>query len=142
MQGLNTEEAEKELKKVSLIQAIGARLKEARLALNYSQQYFANRLNTSTGFISEIESGKKLPGVKLLHSLWGNFNLNSNWLLTGKGSMFDFNSSNSGHHFCKNQDTHSESALVQQQIATLIEENEKLRERILQLEAQVALPRI
>lgn len=139
MQGLNTAEEEKELKKVSLIQAIGARLKQARISMHYSQQHFANRLNTSTGFISEIESGKKLPGVQLLHSLWRNFNLNTNWLLTGKGSMFDLNSSNSGHHFRQHQDAHSDSTSVAQQIATLIEENEKLRERILQLEAQVAL---
>ncbi len=139
MQSLNTEDTEKELEKVSLIQDIGARLREARLSMHYSQQHFANCLNTSTGFISEIESGKKLPGVKLLHSLWRNFNLNTNWLLTGKGSMFDFNSSNSGRHFHQHLDTHSENASVAQQIATLIEENEKLREKILQLEAQVAL---
>ncbi|PIO48676.1 MAG: hypothetical protein CMR00_03145 [[Chlorobium] sp. 445] len=137
MQSFAEETEKKGLKTVSLVQDIGVRLKEARLSMHYSQQHFANRLNTSTGFISEIESGKKLPGVQLLHSLWRNFNINTNWLLTGKGSMFNTNSD--AHHIHQHQGDQVEDTLFQQQIATLIEENEKLREKILQLEAQVAL---
>lgn len=62
MQSFAEETEKKGLKTVSLVQDIGVRLKEARLSMHYSQQHFANRLNTSTGFISEIESGKKQIG--------------------------------------------------------------------------------
>ena len=68
---------------------LGERLKQARKALNLSQEKMAKELGTSAGYISEIESGKKKsPGSEFLASLLGRFNLNINWLLNGEGEMF------------------------------------------------------
>jgi len=67
---------------------LGNRLKDFRKSYKITQQGLAERLNTSSGYISEIESGKTMPGGNFLISLKREFNINSNWLLTGEGDMF------------------------------------------------------
>jgi transcriptional regulator with XRE-family HTH domain len=63
------------------------RIKEIRKSLNLTQSKFADLLNVSNGFISEIESGNKKPGYDILISLKKEFNININWLLIGEGEM-------------------------------------------------------
>lgn len=41
-------------------------------------------LDTSSGYISEIEQGKKMPGSEFLISLWRVFGVDLNWFLTGE----------------------------------------------------------
>lgn len=68
------------------IPMIGERLKQIRINNNLTQQVFAARLGTSSGFISEIESGKKLPGSDFLISLRREFSVDLNMFLTGSVS--------------------------------------------------------
>lgn len=66
---------------------IGERLKSLRGAFNHSQRALAAAIGTSAGHLSEIESGKKLPGSDLLCSLSRQTGVDLHWLLTGEGEM-------------------------------------------------------
>jgi len=68
---------------------IGSRLREFRKAMKFTQKDLAKNLNTSTGYIADIESEKTMPGGQSLALLNKNFNINLNWLLTGKGEMLN-----------------------------------------------------
>jgi transcriptional regulator with XRE-family HTH domain len=67
---------------------LGDRLKQVRLAKDLTQQAFAESLDTSASYISDIEAGKTAPGSKFLTTFLRKFNINLNWLLTGEGEMF------------------------------------------------------
>ncbi|OGI19760.1 MAG: hypothetical protein A2287_01715 [Candidatus Melainabacteria bacterium RIFOXYA12_FULL_32_12] len=73
---------------------LGNRLKEFRLFKKLTQQELAQKLNTSSGYISEIEANKKMPGSEFLLALLKEYKININWLLAGEGEMFDVASSN------------------------------------------------
>lgn len=64
---------------------IGMRIQEVRKAAGLNQQGFAARLGTSSGYISELETGKSMPGAKFLISLKREFGADIDWLLTGEG---------------------------------------------------------
>lgn len=63
---------------------LGKRLNQIRKDKGLSQQALATMLDTSSGFISEIEQGKKMPGSEFLLSLWRVFGVDLNWFLTGE----------------------------------------------------------
>jgi len=67
----------------------GNRLKEIRNYLGLAQNTFAEQINASAGFISEIENGLKMPGTDILASLKQNLHVNINWFITGIGDMFE-----------------------------------------------------
>lgn len=67
---------------------IGSRIFQMRSALHLSQQKFAKQIGISSGYISELENNKKVPGGEVLLSLKKEFCINIDWLLTGKGEMF------------------------------------------------------
>ncbi|WP_288843230.1 helix-turn-helix domain-containing protein [uncultured Deefgea sp.] len=62
---------------------IGNRVRSIRNALKLNQRDFAARLSTSSGRISEIESGKSMPSGDFLLRLHQEFNSDLNWLMTG-----------------------------------------------------------
>jgi len=64
---------------------LGERLKQLRKEKALSQQAFAAMLGTASGYISEIEKGKTMPGSVFLCSLKREFpKTDLNWLLTGE----------------------------------------------------------
>ena len=67
---------------------VGEKIKRIRNSKNLTQQSFAELLNTSVSFVSEIERGIKKPGYNFLLSLKNVFNINLNWLFIGKGDLF------------------------------------------------------
>lgn len=67
----------------------GTRLKEIRKEKNLTQKQLAAILATSSGYISEIESGKKMPGGEFFLMLKRKLNININWLLTGEGDPYN-----------------------------------------------------
>ena len=67
---------------------IGKYLKKIRQDQGLTLSKFANSLNTSHSYISEIENEKKSLSLNLILSLIAKYNVNINWLLTGEGSMF------------------------------------------------------
>jgi len=67
---------------------INERIKTIRKVLKLSQTDMAKNLETSSGYISEIETGKITPGGAFMQKIHERYNVNINWLLSGKGGMF------------------------------------------------------
>jgi len=68
---------------------INERIKEIRLALNKSQREFAKSVYISYGYLSEIETGHKKVKAGLIHLIGDVFSVNTHWLLSGEGRMFN-----------------------------------------------------
>lgn len=66
------------------IKNLGNRIFQARKNKGFTQTQLANLLNTTPGYISEMESGKAVPGGKILLSLKQYLGVSSDWLLTGE----------------------------------------------------------
>ena len=64
------------------------RIREIRLNSNLKQKEFADILGISQGFMSDIETGKKLPGFEFLVMLSQKMNISIDWILTGKGNKY------------------------------------------------------
>lgn len=64
------------------------RLKELRKALGEKQGEFAKRISTTQGHISDIENGRKSLSERTAKLICLEFNVNEEWLRTGKGEMF------------------------------------------------------
>lgn len=62
---------------------IGSRIKQIRNSAGLNQREFAEILETSSGYISGIESGKNMAGGDFLLRLHNKFNVNLHFLLTG-----------------------------------------------------------
>ncbi len=63
------------------------RIKSLRLDLSLSGVDFSNNVGISQGYLSDVENGKALPNKTLLLALSYSYNINYEWLLTGKGKM-------------------------------------------------------
>lgn len=64
------------------------RIKELRKALRLTQQEFADKLNLKRGAIANYEIGRNDPIDAVVLLICKEYNVNENWLRTGKGSMF------------------------------------------------------
>lgn len=64
------------------------RLKELRKALGVKQGEFAKRISTTQGHISDIENGRKSLSERTAKLICLEFNVNEEWLRTGKVEMF------------------------------------------------------
>jgi transcriptional regulator with XRE-family HTH domain len=65
------------------------RLKTVRHTLNVSQKVFAKSIFISTSYYACLESGhRKIKGT-ILDSVSKIYNVSKEWLLSGKGEMFD-----------------------------------------------------
>lgn len=63
-------------------------LRKLRKSLNLSQAEIEKTLELSPTTWSQYERGKVKPASDVLVKIHNKFNININWLLTGKGSMF------------------------------------------------------
>jgi transcriptional regulator with XRE-family HTH domain len=99
---------------------VGKRLLQVIKAKKLSQNKLALSIGVSSGNISDIIKGKNSPSAKFLTLLSEQYNVNLNWLLTGKGSMFNGN------------DPPEDS----NRISELEKECEKLRAEVAALEAE------
>jgi transcriptional regulator with XRE-family HTH domain len=66
----------------------GQRLRKIRKHLGIKQHDFAQSLDITGGYLSEIETGKKKPGIEILNKLINRYYVNIAYLFTGKGSYF------------------------------------------------------
>ena len=64
------------------------RISEIIDALKMSKTAFAEKLNVSQAFISQVCSGAKRPSDRTVSDICSKFNVNEEWLRTGEGSMF------------------------------------------------------
>jgi transcriptional regulator with XRE-family HTH domain len=67
---------------------IGKRLKEVRKALKLTLKEISGKTGLSKSGVSYIESGRNKPSALYMLELSKQFNVNINWVLTGKGNMF------------------------------------------------------
>ncbi|MBN3523689.1 helix-turn-helix domain-containing protein [Paenibacillus apiarius] len=65
---------------------IGYRIKCIRKENNQNQSQFAKVIGISQGNLSEIEMGNSNPSAETLASIGTHYNVNLNWLLTGRTS--------------------------------------------------------
>lgn len=64
------------------------RIKELRGVLGLNQAELAEKLGIQKSLVSEYESDKKEPSKAVLIAMIEKLQVSANWLLTGKGSMF------------------------------------------------------
>lgn len=57
-------------------------------SLGLKKTAFAARINVSQAFVSQLCAGKKQPSDRTISDICREFNVNKEWLLTGKGKMF------------------------------------------------------
>ena len=65
------------------------RVKDVRHTLKISQKVFAKSIFISTSHYACIESGHRNVKDNVLNSICKIYNVNKEWLLTGKGGMYD-----------------------------------------------------
>lgn len=68
---------------------VGNRLKKIRKQKGLTQQALGEILNVSKQAVANIECGHSNPSLELIGKLIENLNINSNWLIIGKGEMFN-----------------------------------------------------
>ncbi|OHB25293.1 MAG: Cro/Cl family transcriptional regulator [Desulfuromonadaceae bacterium GWC2_58_13] len=66
---------------------VGARIKQLRLSAGATQKAFADSLGIVQGFLSALETGKKVPSDTLVLALCQLYRIDRNWLCTGRGKM-------------------------------------------------------
>lgn len=67
---------------------IGKRFRDIRDQIGLKQDQLAKKLGCGRSNISQIESGKNLPGGSILIALKSKYNVSLDWLFSGDGSMF------------------------------------------------------
>jgi transcriptional regulator with XRE-family HTH domain len=75
--------------KFLLKKEIGRRFKRFRETIGKTQMQLAGELKVYQSTITNIEVGKTFPGLKYLHYFHDKYRLNTNWLLSGRGDMFE-----------------------------------------------------
>jgi transcriptional regulator with XRE-family HTH domain len=70
------------------INNIGKRMLKVRQDMGLSQRKFAEFANLSYSYLGAIEAGKRTPSFRCIVSVMDATNVSSDWLLTGKGSVY------------------------------------------------------
>jgi len=71
---------------IKMSKEVGDRVFQVRTESGLSQRDFATQLGISSGGISQIESGKTMPGGDFLLRIHETFGVDLTWLLTGQRS--------------------------------------------------------
>jgi len=67
---------------------VNERVRQLRASLKMSQAEFAKALFLSSGYVAEIEIGKKIVNERIIHLISLTFGASEAWLKGGEGSMF------------------------------------------------------
>ncbi|MDO5306871.1 MAG: helix-turn-helix transcriptional regulator [bacterium] len=68
---------------------IGSRLKQIRTEKHLTQVELGELIGVSKQAIANVEGCHSNPSIEFMSKLIENLNVNSNWFITGKGSMFN-----------------------------------------------------
>lgn len=69
--------------------SFGLRIRELRKVLEMTQNDFAIRIGLTQNTITKYETGLRSPSNQIVISICREFNVNEDWLRTGKGDMFN-----------------------------------------------------
>ena len=83
-----TYRAKKNKLNIEVNMAFCTRLKEVRKSLKLKQKVMAEKLDIHYVTYNKYENGATEPAIDFMHTLYRNFNVNMNWLITGEGMMF------------------------------------------------------
>jgi len=64
------------------------RIKAVRKALGVSQKDFCGGIYLSRSFYAKIETGARSPNERVYELISNKYNVNKDWLITGRGEMF------------------------------------------------------
>lgn len=64
---------------------MNSRIVQLRKSREWTQDKFAEEMGISKNYVSLIENGKKIPSDRLITDICQEFNVNEEWLRTGKG---------------------------------------------------------
>lgn len=64
------------------------RIKKLRRTLDLTQQEFASKIGSVQNTITGYETGRRVPSSQVITLICKTFNVNEEWLRTGKGEMF------------------------------------------------------
>ena len=75
-------------------EALGKKIREARIKMGFTQSYLAERANTGEVYISEIERGIKMPSLTVFIKIIEALDLSADYVLrdelsSGKGYVYD-----------------------------------------------------
>lgn len=68
--------------------ALNERIKQVIAETGMKKTAFADRLNVSQAFVSQLCSGASQPSDRTILDICREFNVNEEWLRTGQGEMF------------------------------------------------------
>lgn len=71
-----------------ILKEIGQRLQNIRKTIKLNQKDFAREMEISGASLSEIEAGNSKPRIEVYYNLTQKYNVNTDYLLHGKGEMF------------------------------------------------------
>ncbi|GHV35955.1 hypothetical protein AGMMS49546_00340 [Spirochaetia bacterium] len=70
------------------VSSLKERLKELRKALGLNQKLFSQSILVSHSFYTQMENGTRNINSRIIELISAKFNVNKEWLKTGKGDMF------------------------------------------------------
>ena len=76
------------LKGVEKMSKLNDRISLLIVTLNIKKTAFAERLNVSQAFVSQLCSGAKQPSDRTISDICREFNVSEKWLKSGEGEMF------------------------------------------------------
>lgn len=76
------------LKGVEKMSKLNDRISLLIVTLNIKKTAFAERLNVSQAFVSQLCSGTKQPSDRTISDICREFNVSEKWLKSGEGEMF------------------------------------------------------
>ena len=68
---------------------INERIKQIRSVLQIPQREFSKHIFISQSSLGEIETGTRNVNDRIIQLICSKFNVNKDWIKTGKGNMFD-----------------------------------------------------
>ena len=68
---------------------LNKRIKELRKTLGLTQESFAQKIGITKSSVSLLESGQNKASAQTIYIISKEFNVNEEWLRTGKGEMFN-----------------------------------------------------
>ena len=116
--------------------SLGERIKKARKALDLTQQKFADQIGTTQNALTGYETGRRNPSSSVINNICKTFDVNEEWLRTGKGELFNAKSSAAMEALARECGlTHSDLVLIEKFLSMKQESRLAVAEYMLEVAA-------